>query len=143
MRWLGVGLEDAQRCGAMPTELTQAQKLDRPVLGPRKRLEVIPDEAWRTGQRQIHLTGGAHPTHSLHSVGEVFFCSVCGCYGSQKLFALSNPCERAATPSRRYLLKKMQAGCHPRTGQYLGEVVRADRTKAMPLTATRRRSHSA
>ena len=143
VRWLGVGLEAAQKMGAIPAELTQAQKKDRPQLRPQKRVEIIPDEVWRRDQLQFHFTTGAHASHSLHRIGEFYFCAVCGCYGAQKLASLAGPCEHVATPSRRYLLKRMLAGCHPRSGEYLGAVAKADRAIAPPLSASKRRSHSA
>ena len=105
VRWLGVGLESAQKCGAMPAELTQAQKRDRPQLLPRKHIEVVRDQAWRSDKLEANFASGAHSSHSLHKLGDIFFCAVCGCYGAQKLVSLASPCERSATPSRRYLLK--------------------------------------
>ena len=141
-RWLGVGLEAAQQCGALPAELTQVQKKDRPQLRPLKRVEIIPDAQWRRDNLVSHLSNDAHQSHSLHKVGEVYFCAVCGCYGAQKLLALASPCENAATPSRRYLLKRMLAGYHPRIGKHLGEVKQADHVAAPHLSASRRRSHS-
>ena len=144
VRWLGVGLEAAQRCGAMPAELTAAQKRERPPLRPLKRLEVTPDDVWRAERLHEHFTCDVHSSHSLCKVGKYYFCSVCGCHGSQKLVALAEPCTKVATPSRRYLLKRLLAGSHPRTGEHLGEVVRAERGEASHLTASsRRRSHSA
>ena len=140
--WLGVGLEAAQRTGSLPSELTMAQKMERPRQVAGKRVEVVRDATWHREQRQEHMTSGTHPTHSLHQVGEYVFCAVCGCYGAQKLFALSRPCEREATAARRYLLNRMLVGCHPRTGEHLGEVTRATAAEVLPLTATRR-SHRA
>ena len=142
VRWLGVGLEAAQGCGAMPVELTQAQKRDRPSLLPRKRLEVTRDEVWRAERLQEHLTTDAHCSHALYRVGEYFFCSVCGCHGSKKLVALAEPCTKSTTPSRKFLLKRLLAGCHPRTGEHLGEVRRAERGEALLLSASRRRRSS-
>ena len=142
-QWLGVGLEAAQLVGALPAELTEAQKMERPRQAAARKIEVVRDEVWKSDQRNFHITNGAHPSHSLHKVGDVHFCAVCGCYGAQKLVALSNLCEQVATPSRRYLLKKMLAGCHPRTGEYLGEIARAGPVAAQPFTAPQRRSHRA
>ena len=142
-QWLGVGLQAAQAAGALPAELTSAQKMERPRQGALRRIEVVRDEVWRREQFGLRVADGVHPSHSLHKLGELFFCSVCGCYGSQKLVSLASPCEHVATPSRRYLLKRMLAGCHPRTGEYLGAAARAKRVAAHPLTASRRRSHSA
>ena len=126
VRWLGVGLEDAQRCGAMPAELTQAQKRVRPLLGPRKRLEVIRDQAWWSEHLGHAITEGAHPSHALAKLGPYFFCSVCGHHGAQRLVALRSPCPRQTTPSRKYLLGKLLAGLHPRTGEHLGDIERVE-----------------
>ena len=142
VQWLGVGLEEAQRTGSMPVELTSAEKRGRPQLRPLKRLEVIPDEVWQHERRELHFTKGAHATHSLKKTGAFWFCEVCGCHGSQKLVALSEPCTRATTPSRKYLLKRLLAGCHPRTGDFLGDVERAEPVDELLFSATRRRSHS-
>ena len=142
VQWLGVGLEEAQRTGSMPVELTSAEKRGRPQLRPLKRLEVIPDEVWQHERRELHFTKGAHATHSLKKTGAFWFCEVCGCHGSQKLVALSEPCTRATTPSRKYLLKRLLAGCHPRTGDFLGDVERAEPVDELLFSATRRRGHS-
>ena len=144
-QWLGVGLECAQRVGALPAELTAAQKASRPRLCAGRRVEVVPDEVWREERRHDHLSLDAHQSHSLHKVGPYFFCTACGCYGAERLVALAAPCQRETTASRRYLLKRLIAGCHPRTGQHLGEVVRVDagaQACRLPLSASRRRGRS-
>ena len=141
-QWLGIGLQAAQQVGSLPVELTKAQKMERPRQAARRRVEVVRDATWRSERRQDLLTSGAHPSHSLHRVGEFYFCTVCGCYGAQKVLSLSSPCEQAATTARRYFLKRMLAGCHPRTGEHLGEVTRAVAADVLPLTASRR-SHRA
>ena len=142
VQWLGVGLEAAQCAGALPLELTGAAKRGRPQLRPLKRLEVTPDDAWRQLQRDLRFANGAHATHSLRRCGEFTFCELCGCYGAQKLYALTAPCTRTTTPSRKYFLKRLLSGCHPRSGDYLGDVVRAEFQEGTPFSATRRRSTS-
>ena len=140
--WIGVGLEVAQKSGALPMELTRAEKHDRPQLKPRKRVEIIPDEVWKEAKLQEHLTSAVHPSHSIKKVGQFHFCEVCGSYGATKLMALAAPCPRSTTPSRQFLLRRMLAGCHPRSGEFLGDVVRPDPDFRVQLTATKRRSHS-
>ena len=39
------------------------------------------------------------------------------------MVALAAPCPKMVTPSRKYLLKRLLGGLHPRSGEYLGEVV--------------------
>ena len=142
VRWLGVGLEEAQRLGALPEELTRAQKADRPRHGRGKRLEVVRDASWWEEHHCKNVMEGAHATHSLHKVGQYFFSATCGYHGAQKVLALADPCPKMATPSRKYLPRKMQAGLHPRTGEPLGDVKRVDRCHGLVgangFTATRR-----
>ena len=140
--WLGVGLETAARKGALPQELTAAQKADRPCAKPLKRVEVIPDATWQAEQRLAHLTSDTHPSHCLQQTGPFVFCSRCGCYGAERLASLAAPCAKEATPSRRYLLKKLLEGRHPRTGAPLGGVERAAPSTTGLFTATRRRRSS-
>ena len=137
--WMGVGLEAAAKHGALPKELTASQKAERPRAKQLKRVEVVADEAWHVEQRQCHLTSGAHPSHALQKAGPFFFCARCGCHGSKRLASLAAPCEMQATPSRRYLLKKLLEGRHPRTGEPLGEVERATASSAGPFSASSRR----
>ena len=122
-------------------ELTKAQKEERPRHGRGKRLEVARDDVWWAEHRCKTITAGAHPSHALFKVGQYHFCTACGHHGAHKLMALADPCPRTATPSRRFLLKRMQAGLHPRSGEPLGEVVRVERaigSGEMGLSATRR-----
>ena len=44
-QWLGVGLEIAQKVGALPEGLTSSQKEARPRDARAKRIEVVRDEA--------------------------------------------------------------------------------------------------
>ena len=46
IEWLGVGLEAAQKAGALPEALTATQKAARPRQGQQKGLVVVPDETW-------------------------------------------------------------------------------------------------
>ena len=126
VRWLGVGLLAAQRAGALPEALTMSQKTERPCTLQLKRVEVIKDATWWAERRRQVIFEGAHPSHAMHQVGPYQFCAVCGHHGAQRLRALTEPCPRITTPSRKYLLKRMLAGLHPRTGEYLGEVVRGE-----------------
>ena len=129
VQWLGLGLECAQRVGALPKELTAAQKSERPCKRSGRRVDVVPDGLWWQERRQDHLTCDGHPSHALHQVGAFIFCVNCGCYGSERLAALALPCERSTTPSRRYLLRKLLDGRHPRSGEYLGAVTRVNRAE--------------
>ena len=135
--WLGVGLEAAQQTGALPRELTSQQKADRPRGRQKKRIEVIPDQVWKDEKLQVHLTNGAHPSHALRKAGPFVFCTRCGCYGAQRLVALSSQCEMTATASRRYFLTKLLDGRHPRTGVSLGEVEAVGVVQRGPLSASR------
>ena len=56
VQWLGVGLESAHRVGALPKELSAAQKSERPCQRAGRRVEVVPDELWWQERRQDHLT---------------------------------------------------------------------------------------
>ena len=140
-QWIGVGLELAQRAGALPLALTQAQKAERECRVARKRLEVQKDDTWREVASRAHVGEGAHGSHALLEVAPFLFCSRCGCYASQRLLALAEPCQQSTTPSRRYLLNRLLAGCHPRTGDYLGAVLPWDKESSkLRFTASRRGS---
>ena len=143
LRWMGVGLEAAQRAGALPEALTDSQKAVRPRQVQLKRVEVVKDETWRAEHCGQVITEGTHPSHALHKVGPYFFCSACGHHGAQRLMALSGLCPRTTTPSRKYLLKRLLAGLHPRTGEHLGEVARvtgdASCSDGVGFSASRRR----
>ena len=128
LRWMGVGLEAAQRAGALPEALTDTQKADRPRQVQLKRVEVIKDDTWRSEHCGKVITEGAHPSHAMNKCGQYFFCSACGHHGAQRLVALSGPCPRTTTPSRKFLLKRLLGGLHPRTGEPLGAVERVGGT---------------
>ena len=137
--WLGVGLEAAQKSGALPSELTASQKAERPRDRPKKRLEVVPDQQWKGEKLQVHLTEGAHQSQALRKTGPFFFCTRGGCYGSQRLASLADQCALEATPSRRYFLTKLLDGRHPRTGAPLGEVEAVSVVQPGPFSASSRR----
>ena len=137
--WMGVGLEAAQKTGALPSELTSKQKTDRPRDRPKKRLEVVPDQLWKDEHLHVHLTGGAHPSHALRKTGPFVFCTRCGCYGAQRLASLASPCEMTATPSRRYFLTKLIDGRHPRTGVALGAAEAVSASQLGPFSASNKR----
>ena len=84
VRWLGVGLEAAQRAGALPEALTDTQKADRPRQVRLKRVEVIKDDVWRSEHCGKVITEGTHPSHAMNKIGPYFFCSACGHHGSQR-----------------------------------------------------------
>ena len=126
VQWLGVGLEAAQKVGALPQALTRSQKDDRPRNVRGQRLEVVKDEVWWAQHRRCAITAVAHPSHALGQVGQYFFCQTCGHHGSQRLVALPATCPKTTTPPRRFLLNRMLRGCHPRTGEVLGDVVGVD-----------------
>ena len=142
LQWMGVGLAAAQRAGALPEALSISQKAERPRQGQLKRVEVIRDDTWWSEHHGKAIAGGTHASHALHKTGQYFFCAVCGHHGAKRLLALSDPCPRTATASRRYLLKRLLAGQHPRTGAHLGEVERVtsnlDQTSGTGFSATSR-----
>ena len=141
--WIGVGLEAAQCAGALPHALSQAGKAERARRGVPKQLEVQKDDAWREAASRAHVGSGAHESHALLEVAPFLFCTRCGCYASQRLLALGDPCQQAATPSRRFLLKRLLEGRHPRSGEMLGEVKPWDPTSSsLTFTASRRGSRA-
>ena len=122
-------------------ELSQAQKADRQQQGARRRLEVTKDAVWWDEHRRRSTTEGAHFSHAMCKLGQYFFCTACGHHGAQKLVALAAPCPRTTTPSRKYLLKRLLAGLHPRTGEHIGEVERVQSPAAgVQFSVTNRRS---
>ena len=139
--WMGVGLEAAQKVGALPEELTAAQKQSRPRKGAKRPLDVIADDVWKAEQRAAVITQGAHPTHDLRRAGRYYFCSVCGAFAAARLGSLREPCVRHLPASRTYRLRRLLDGRDPRTGEPLsaeGGHVRAAPAQA-PLHASIRR----
>ena len=61
--------------------------------------------------------------HVILSLGQILFCLRCGAYtASSRLVLLASPCRgEPANSFARYVLKRLLAGSHPKSGAWVGE----------------------
>ena len=120
IHWVGVGLEDAARSGALPARLTAQEKALRPRQPGQPQLQVLPDSAWHSLCGLATQLAKMHASHSYRYVAPYIFCERCGSYTTDRVRDLGDPCPRKASSSKVAFLRRLLEGCHPRTEVYLG-----------------------
>ena len=120
--WVGAGLEAAEASGALPPKLSAQEKVARPRQVKAPSLQVAPDEEWARQQFVVRQINKLHESHALWHVPPFVFCIRCGAYSTHKVQALGEPCTRKVASSKAAFLRRLRDGCHPRTGEYFGEV---------------------
>ena len=61
--------------------------------------------------------------HCLFTAGGLAWCRVCGCYGDERFRGLGKPCP-GATTSKVGQIRRLRAGLHPVTKEWLGPPIR-------------------
>ena len=115
--WLGRGLEEAAKFGALPPPVAQGTQS---VPRVSKRLVVMCDDSWSELQKARRRTMRLHSSHTFWAVGDLVFCAKCGGFSADRLQLLKGNCRDSMQTKHRYRLQRLRDGKHPVTEEELG-----------------------
>ena len=124
MDW--VGLQTAASTGALPAKLSAGEKALRVRCTGTQKLRVIADDIWAARQTLTCRVQKLHGSHDLWYVDPFVFCNKCGAYSSNKVLALGDRCDGKASSSKAAFLRRLRDGRHPRSEEFLGEIIALD-----------------